>query len=199
VRLRLTGIRSGRVGSLAVAVVAVLVVVLAARVDAAPTRLAATVPADGATLTTAPGEVRLTFTGLVDPSVYHVEVATTGGVRVTDGAARLTGQTLVVPVRIEHPGMYLVGYHLVLGGGRELSGTSRFVVTSTGTGVPPPAAVPAPAPDSAAAHQHGVDPVSLAVLGADGVLIAFLLAVLLRRPRGDRTPRDASGTPAGRR
>lgn len=183
-QLRLTGTRAGTLGSLAVAVVAVLVVVLAARVDAAPTRLAATVPADGATLATAPGEVRLTFTGLADPSVYHVDVATTDGVHVTDGAARLTGQTLVVPVRIAHPGTYLVGYHLVLGSGRELSGTSRFVVTSTGNGPAPPATDPAP--DPTGGHDHGVDPLSLAVIVADGLLIAFLLAVMLRRPRGNR-------------
>lgn len=179
---RLTGTRAGTVGSLAVAVVAVLVMVLAARVDATPTRLAATVPADGATLATAPGEVRLTFTGLTDPSVYHVDVATPDGIRVSDGAVRLAGQTLVAPVRIAHPGTYLVGYHVVLGSGRELSGTSRFVVTSTTNSAPPPAA--GPAPDPAAGHDHGVDPLSLAVLVADGLLIAFLLAVLLRRRRG---------------
>lgn len=139
----------------------------------APVALAALDPADGASVGAAPATVTATFTGELAPYDYHLAVATEGGVPVTTGPVRLDGATLTVPVELTG-GTYLVAYHVRTTGGAELSAVTRF-----GVGVPA-----APVTGDAAVHQHvSDDPMNLALLAVDAVLMLALAVAVLRRPR----------------
>jgi methionine-rich copper-binding protein CopC len=177
-----------RVAAGTVALVTLAMVVLALLETAAPARLTAVTPADGSALATAPVEVSLTFTGAVRARQMHVGVSGVDGALV-GGAPRIDGTRVVLPVAIGRPGTYLVGYHLVLDDGRELSGSSRFTVASSGPigVVPTPeqaAAGAEPAGAEPAGHVHGGrDPWSIPLLCLDFLLIVALAVLLFRRPR----------------
>jgi copper resistance protein C len=190
------GISRRWAGTAAVAAVAALVVSLMVNLNATPARLTAAVPGDGTALASAPAQVSLTFSAPLDADNTHVAVGTGDGVRVPGGAARVSGRTLVLPVRITGRGTYLVAYHAVLGDGREVSGVTRFVVTSG----PPPADVVPPTRSedwagAAGTHAHeATDPLSVGLLVANAILIVVVVVMLVRRPRPVlRTSEDAAG------
>jgi methionine-rich copper-binding protein CopC len=168
-----------------VAAVAASVAVLALAADPPPLRQVASHPADGAVLDGPPGAVRVDFEGLVHPAEVHLSVTRRAdGATVSEAPATLDGQALTAAVRLDRPGDYLLGYHVRLVGGAQLSGVSRFRVTGSG---PPPAT--GPATGAADAHAHGGnDPFSRGLLVLDLLLIVGVATVLLRpaRLRGRR-------------
>ncbi|MCI4061219.1 copper resistance protein CopC [Micromonospora sp. R77] len=170
--------RRGRLLGAAVVLVVVTVGLLVALSESSPATLRAVTPADGATLAAPPPTVALVFDREVAPREVHLTVTTAGGDRVTVGPPTVAGTTVTAPVSISAAGGYLIGYHVVLPGGREVSGVDRFRVTAAGPGVPA-TAVPDPAAEAAGAatgHQHGGDdPLSL---GLSLVAVAALLALL---------------------
>jgi methionine-rich copper-binding protein CopC len=175
----------GRVGTVVVATVAVLIVTLAVNQNAVPASLRAAVPADGARVAAAPDRVSLTFSAPVDPVLSHLVVTSAAGVPLGRGTPIVNGSTMVLPVSIHGNGTYRAVYHAVLAGGREVSGSTGFSV-----GIAGPAGDATG--DTTDAHEHGVGPVSLAVIAVNAVLAVFLLVVLFRR----RTP--TAGEPATR-
>ena len=183
--MTLTGVR---LGGWLVASVAIAVVVLAAVAEPAPVRLASTFPTDGAELDAPPAEVSIAFSALPRPETFHLTVAPDGGGAPVSGAARVDGPVLTVPVSITGTGGYVVGYHVLLADGHQLSGSTRFSVTTTGAPVTRPRDLSG-AGGAAAGHDHaGRDPLSLGLLAVNLVLIATLLVVMIRRPRPRRSP-----------
>jgi hypothetical protein len=77
-----------------------------------------------------------------------------------------------------------VSYHVVFTDGRELAGALKCNVgipVGAGPGAArEPSTVDADAAGSA--HQHGVDPVSTALLAIDGVVALAVVVLLRRRP-----------------
>jgi methionine-rich copper-binding protein CopC len=169
--------------------------------------LTSTDPADGAALVRAPSGVELSFTAAPDPDLSHVSVRDGSGTALDAGRLRL-----VQPERLRQPihGTAVppdgsvdvtVSYHVIFTDGRELAGTLHFRVgtrVAAGPGAArEPSAVDAATDAGAAAkaaaagnvevaagsaHQHGVDPLSAALLAIDGVVALAVVVLLLRRP-----------------
>lgn len=167
-----------RVAGIAVAAVALAVVGLGLAAKPAPLEAVATYPAAGAVLDGSPGQVWVSLRGAARPREFHIAVShRDGGVPVATAAARLEGQNLVATVPALPAGEYLMGYHVVLADGRQISGLSPFTVGAAG-GPPPPAAAPP------AGHAHGgKDPVTGALLVLNIVLIGLVTLLFLRRRR----------------
>jgi methionine-rich copper-binding protein CopC len=197
------------VAACAIVVLAVGLAVSSAQRPPSPGRAAAltsTDPADGAALVQAPSGVELSFTAAPDPDLSHVSVRDGSGTALDAGRLRL-----VQPGRLRQPihgtaapsdGSVdvTVSYHVIFTDGRELTGTLRCTVGSRAAAGPGAARRPStvdPATDAAAAkaeaagnagvaagsaHQHGVDPVSAALLAVDGVVALAVVVLLLRRP-----------------
>jgi methionine-rich copper-binding protein CopC len=145
--------------------------------EPAPARLSTMDPADGTTVGTAPSAVTVTFTGELASYDCHLTVAREGGVTVTAGAVRRDGNTLTVPVELTGDGTYLVAYHVRLADGVELSAVTRF-----GVGVPAAPINGDPAAVAAPGHQHASDdPMNIALLVLDAVLLLALAYAMLRR------------------
>ncbi|OKJ09197.1 copper resistance CopC family protein [Kitasatospora sp. CB01950] len=168
--------------------VAVLLVVGLLWVSARqPVRLSGITPADGSSLTHAPAEVALTFSGDdFRPGSIFLQVNAPDGQPVTEGRPRLDGNRVATWVRINARGTYQVTYRLVLDGGREVSGTTAF-----GVGAPTEARpVAAPADDGGTTHQHAIDGAwNLLLICVDAVLLPGAVLLMLRRPRLRRAPR----------
>ncbi|MGH2406531.1 MAG: copper resistance protein CopC [Candidatus Limnocylindrales bacterium] len=96
-------------------------------------------PAPGATLSTSPSVVTITFGETPDPKLSSIKVLDTGGVAVTSGpTAPLQGDalTLVVPVRTLVSGVYTVAWRTVSAvDGHAASGSFAFGVGVTPTAV----------------------------------------------------------------
>ncbi|MEV4516551.1 copper resistance protein CopC [Dactylosporangium sp. NPDC049525] len=135
-------------------------------------------PADGATLDAAPAAVTVIFTGDLAPYDYHLTVAREDGVAVTMGAVQFAGDRLAVPVGLTE-GSFLVAFHVRLRDGAELSGMTRF-----GVGVAVAPIGPADGGPAAGGHQHvSADPMNLALLVVDAVLLLSLACALLWRSK----------------
>ena len=134
--------------------------------------------------------MEVAFTDQVDTSRSHISVRDGSGAIVAVGGPRLvTPQRLLQPIHIVTSGEVTVVYHVTFVDGAKLAGTLRF------RAVPgPAAAVSQPSAGTvtgdavaAAAHSHGVDPISAALLVADGLVALVAVILLVRRPR-TRTP-----------
>lgn len=146
-------------------------------------------PADGAALTVAPTEVRLTFSAAVEAGVSHLSVRNGAGREVTGSAdPRSAGErTLWVPVTAAGPGDYTIAFHVVFTDGSQLTGARYF---SFGTGVPPAAhgfadrqAAAAAAVNAHAGHNHDIDPASAVLLVVDLLVAGVVGLLLVLRPR----------------
>ncbi len=112
--------------------------------------LAGSTPAQAATVPTPPSEIELEFTG--PPQTLGAEVAVTGpdGATVSDGAAEVSGTTVVQPLATGLPaGDYTVDWRVVSSDGHPLTGTFSFTATE---GAAPAQAVPS---DDAAPTTSG--------------------------------------------
>jgi methionine-rich copper-binding protein CopC len=198
------------VAACAIVVLAVGLAVSSAQRPPSPGRAAAltsTDPADGAALERAPTGVELSFTAAPDPDLSHVSVRDGSGTVLDAGRLRLVQpERLRQPIHgaaapPEGPVDVTVSYHVIFTDGRELVGTLHFsvgirVAAGPGAAREPSTVDAATDADAAAkadaagnaevaagsAHQHGVDPVSAALLAIDGVVGLAVVVLLLRRP-----------------
>ena len=197
------------VAACAIVVLAVGLVVSSAQRPPSPGRAAAltsTDPADGAALVRAPSGVELSFTAAPDPDLSHVSVRDGSGTALDAGRLRLVQpERLRQPIHgtappPEGPVDVTVSYHVIFTDGRELAGTLHFSVGIRVAAGPDaahePSTVDATTDADAAkadaagnaevaagsAHQHGVDPVSAALLAIDGVVALAVVVLLLYRP-----------------
>jgi methionine-rich copper-binding protein CopC len=205
------------VAACAIVVLAVGLAVSSTQRPPGPGRAAAltsTDPADGAALVRAPSGVELSFTAVPDPYLSHISVRDGSGTALDAGRPRLVQpERLRQPIHgtaapPDGPVDMTVSYHVIFTDGRELAGTLHFSVgmrsaagpgaarePSTGNATTAADAAKADAAGNAEvaagpAHQHGVDPVSAALLAIDGV-VALAVVVLLLRP-----PPQPSGPPS---
>lgn len=181
-----------RIGAGAVVALTVVLVVLATHPRAGPAfGLVSSDPADRATVAEAPSDVDLTFTTAVDPRRSHLTIVQGTGIAVTSGGSRLVApERLRQPVHVPAAGEVTIAYHVTSADGAEAAGVLRFTAragTAVASGAGPPSETPMK--DAEAGHEHGVDPVSAALLVLDG-LVALGVAVLLAvRPRPSRQAR----------
>ncbi|WP_170323781.1 copper resistance CopC family protein [Cryptosporangium phraense] len=99
-------------------------------------------PAASSTVTVAPTEVTLTFTGPIRGQFSTVVVTGPGGARFGTGAARAVDRTLHQAVRPLVGGEYTVAWRVVSGDGHPLQGVFRFTADLPGAPAAPPAAAP---------------------------------------------------------
>jgi methionine-rich copper-binding protein CopC len=150
-------------------------------------------PPDRAVLAKAPAAVDLTFPTAPDITLSHVTVFDDLGSPVNSGAMTQQGSdTLRQPVSISAQGDVTVVYHVVFDDGGESKGSLHFSV-----GTQPGTADDADHADQVAAageHEHGIDPLSALMLGADAAVVLAVLVLLFltrRRPGHDRRPEEA--------
>jgi methionine-rich copper-binding protein CopC len=198
------------VAACAIVVLAVGLVVSSAQRPPSPGRAAAltsTDPADGAALVRTPSGVELSFTAAPDPDLSHVSVRDGSGTALDAGRVRLVQpERLRQPIHgsaapPDGPVDVTVSYHVIFTDGRELTGTLHFSVGIPAAAGPEAAREPSTVDattdaDASAkadgagnaevaagsAHQHGVDPLSAALLAIDGVVALAVVVLLLRRP-----------------
>jgi methionine-rich copper-binding protein CopC len=167
--------RSGRWITAIIAAMVLGIVVLVTVTDPPASRVLTSDPVDGAVLADAPTVVSILFSDEVTARDYHLSVVPArGGAAVSQGAPRLTGTELTVPVAVTAEGDYLATYHVELGEGDVAAGSVRFAVGGEAS----------PGPTTAASgHAHGSrDPWNAALLVLDLLLVGAVLLMLFRRP-----------------
>jgi len=68
-------------------------------------------PLVGSTVPAAPHEVVLTFTQNLEPAFSTVQVTDSGGARVDEGKAQVSGNTMTIGLKALGPGSYKVHWH----------------------------------------------------------------------------------------
>ncbi|GAA1296553.1 copper resistance CopC family protein [Pseudonocardia xinjiangensis] len=138
----------------AVTVLCGLALLLGAGPALAHTRLESSDPADGASLSTAPQRVSLTFNETMQPGFTTLTVVGPDQARYETGDVTANGDTVSIAVRPLGPaGSYQIGYRVVSEDGHPVSGSIGFTLTTAGPGAAAaasPAATAAPAPTSSA-------------------------------------------------
>lgn len=141
--------RAGWRGSLVLAVVALVTLAGAASPAAAHDTLVGAEPADGTALTTAPGQVVLTFSA--DQLALGAAVAVTGpdGASVTSGDPVVAGTTLTQALSTGlAAGAYSVQWRSVSGDGHPIEGIFGFTVEASPSPTPSETASAAPTPSA---------------------------------------------------
>jgi hypothetical protein len=162
---------------LAVVVLVGLALLGGAGPAAAHDTLVASDPANGASLSSGPQRVMLTFDQPVNRGFNTITVTGPGGTAWATGEVTVSGNTLSSAVLPLGPaGDYVVGYRIVSADGHPVTGTVRFRLTQPGTGTPAPPTTAA----AAAGGSEGGMPVwpwvvaAIALL-AGGVTVALRL------------------------
>jgi copper resistance protein C len=137
----------------AVTVLCGLALLLGAGPALAHTRLESSDPADGASLSTAPQRVSLTFNETMQPGFTTLTVVGPDQARYETGDVTANGDTVSIAVRPLGPaGNYQIGYRVVSEDGHPVSGSVGFTLTTAGPGAADAAspAATAAAPTSSA-------------------------------------------------
>lgn len=145
--------------------------------------LVGTIPADGATLTEAPGSLELDFTG--EPLPLGTLVAVTGpdGAPVSSGDAEIRGTTVVQQIEEDTPsGTYRVEWRSTSSDGHALSGTFGFTVTA-GDPAPADGAATAPAAADTAVAGDADDGIAPVWPAAGAVVLVGVGAAAVTRSR----------------
>jgi copper resistance protein C len=85
-------------------------------------------PAVGSTLQKPPREVALSFTLNIDAASSNIEVTDSGGARVDQGKAQVSGTTMRVGLKTLKPGSYRVRWHVLSVDGHNSEGNFSFSV-----------------------------------------------------------------------
>ncbi|MER7080382.1 hypothetical protein SAMN02982929_04448 [Saccharopolyspora kobensis] len=170
---------------------AVAALALAALLGGAGTALAHNVlvssdPADGAKLSTGPGEIRLTFDQPVRAGEGYNTVNVVGpdGTYWTDGEVRVEGNSVTAPVRELGPaGTYTVGYRILSNDGHPVPGKVTFELTQAGNGTPaePPQNADQPTEQSGESGGMPIWPWIVGVVVLVG--LGLVLALRLGKPK----------------
>lgn len=150
-------------------------------------------PADGASVATAPAQVRLTFDEPVTPAPNVVEIVGPDNTTWTVGKPTISGAVITAPVQANGPaGAYTLTYRVVSGDGDEVTGDVAFTLTTPATTTPPPtttttttSATTTPATSATTSGDDGGVPAWVWIAGA-AVLAAAGLGVALRTSRARR-------------
>lgn len=132
--------------SIAVTVLALAALLGLAGPAAAHNTLVNSDPAEGAQLSTAPTEIRLTFDQPAQPDFNTVTITGPDGEDWATGPLRVEGNSVIAPLRELGPaGEYTVAYRVLSADGHPVSGKFTFTLTQPGPGAAEPPAQ----------HQHG--------------------------------------------
>lgn len=149
---------------------------------AAHNTLVASDPASGASLSTGPQLVTLTFDQPVNRGFNTITITGPGGTAWATGDVTTSGNTASTAVLPLGPaGEYVIGYRVVSADGHPVTGTVRFQLIQAGPGTPAP---PTTAADVAGGSDGGM-PVWPWVVAAV-VLLAAGVALALRLGRHQR-------------
>lgn len=161
---------------LAVVVLAGLALLAGAGPAAAHDTLVASDPANGASLTSGPQRVTLTFDQPVSRGFNTITVTGPGHTVWTTGAVTTSGNDVSTAVLPLGPaGEYVIGYRIVSADGHPVTGALRFTLTQAGTGTPaPPTATEQPGPDEGGMPVWPWVVVAVALLAA-GAAVALRL------------------------
>lgn len=85
-------------------------------------------PAQGATMTKAPGQIALTFTEKLEPSFSNVAVTDAAGHDVEEAPAAISGISMSVKLKPLKPGIYHVAWHAVSVDTHRTQGTYDFTI-----------------------------------------------------------------------
>jgi hypothetical protein len=85
-------------------------------------------PGAGATLSTAPKRIALTFTEKLEPAFSGMSVSDLSGQSVEAGSVMIGGNAMVAPLRILAPGTYRVNWHAVSVDTHRTEGAYSFTV-----------------------------------------------------------------------
>ncbi|SHK78971.1 hypothetical protein SAMN05443637_11236 [Pseudonocardia thermophila] len=130
------------------AVVCGLLMLLVAGPAAAHARLESSDPPDGASLSTPPSTVSLTFNEQMQDGFATVTVIGPDGAPWHDGETQVDGNTVRIAVKPLGPaGVYQIGYRVISDDGHPITGSVSFTLTQPGPGT----TTSAPAPTSASA------------------------------------------------
>jgi methionine-rich copper-binding protein CopC len=153
------------------------------------------VPADGATVTTAPGQVRLVFDETVQSAT--IVVAGPSGTRVERGPVRVRGKRAGVRVDVTKAGRYTVGFRVVSADGHPVAAQTSFSFSPGGTARPGTAQ-----PSASSAHAgHDGDAAGdgssrgrvIGVVAGAGLIAGLGLLTVRRLPGGIVNP-GSTGT-----
>jgi copper resistance protein C len=187
---------------------------------AAHTKLIASSPADGATLTTPPAEVLLEFSEPVLAEFGQVAVLDDADVHHEQGNPQIVGATVTQGLDELSAGAYRISYRVGSADGDPITGTLTFTVTAAAETTPPDASPTTPtAVATSVDPQDGVNPADhpsetatpvaeSAAGGSDallyaggGIAVAAVLGAVLyvaldrRRPRDEPTAEEAGPGP----
>ncbi|MCM3486921.1 copper resistance CopC family protein [Kocuria rosea] len=146
-------VRTPRLRTLILAALLGLLAVAGAPAAQAHDALTGTNPADGASISTDPGEVVLSFTQPPTEGVAGantIEVTAPDGHVVSTGEATVEGRDLRVDAVIDHPGEHTVVWRAVSADGHPIEGQFAFTYTPTGT---PTSASSGPVPEATTATE----------------------------------------------
>jgi copper resistance protein C len=163
-----------------------------ARPASAHNELRSTDPAGGATVASAPSEIRLTFAQTSNLDFARIAVTDAAGVDLADWKPTAAGTTLVQRVKpVTAAGTVVVGFRVVSNDGHPVQGSVTF--TAAASAVPagtPPAATGAPDSASGSAPPTGSRPAArrswptvAIVLGAAAVVAVAVAGAAYRLTR----------------
>ncbi|WP_284748348.1 copper resistance CopC family protein [Amycolatopsis sp. RTGN1] len=165
------------------ALTALIGLVVLAGPASAHTELESSSPAEGATLTAAPTEVRLTFGEPVTLPPDAVKVTGRDGTAWTVGTPAVAGAVVTAPVTPAGPAQaYTLTWKVIADDGDNLTGTVHFSLAAAASSPAPTSA--APAPTSSAQAQAPSAPTAVDTSGIPGwiwvvVGVVGLLAVIV--------------------
>ncbi|HEU0241632.1 MAG TPA: copper resistance protein CopC [Micromonosporaceae bacterium] len=161
--------RRARALALLVGVVAGLFGVLAFPAGAAQAHAALirTVPAQGSIVLTAPSEIVITFSEVVQPVPSRITVISPEGKRIESGPPRVVGDDMHIPVRTDVPGgTYLVSYRVISADSHPVGGGFTYSV-----GAPSPGGAPTPVNGGATDRVVAVGVSAMQFVGFVGLIL----------------------------
>ena len=163
----------------------------------AHTELVSSDPAEGATLTSAPSQVTLTFAEDLLPGTETVSINDANGNVVATSKVPAQGAVVTAPWPVGlADGAYVIAYRVVADDGHPVVGTVNVVLatgtTATASTVAPSAAstsastAPATATDTETTNAAGgMSPVIVIIIGLAALAALVVVWALARRRRGD--------------
>jgi methionine-rich copper-binding protein CopC len=143
---------------------------------------AASVPADDAVLPAMPASVRVTFDREPVAAGSYLSVLDPDGSRITlSSTPAVEGHTISQPTSSRRTGVFAIVYHVVFTDGGREGGLRHFTVDPA---APPSGGTHAHGPGQS--HGHSVDPLSAALLVADGLVVLGAVVLLMFRRRHPR-------------
>jgi methionine-rich copper-binding protein CopC len=148
----------------------------------AHTQLTVSDPPDGASLGTAPQQIKLTFAEAVTLPADPIQVTGPGGALWMVGKPTISGAVITAPVQpAGPPGQYTITYKVTADDGDTVNGAVHFTLTAPATQASASPGSVAPAAQVSGSDSNGVPVWVWILIGV--VVLAVLVALLVLRWR----------------